>query len=311
MKYKDYYEILGVKRDAGADEIKKAYRKLAQKYHPDVTKDPGGEEKFKEVGEAYETLKDPEKRAAYDQLGSYRPGEDFRPPPGWDSAVRPSRASRSRTSISPTCSPGWAAGAAGRGAGTIRMPGQDYEVAAHISLEDAYRGTEVELNLAVPEFDDQGARPPRIAHVQGAHPQGSDRRSAPAPCREGRQGAERRTRRRPVSQHRAPSASPLPRERARPLSRSAARTVGSRPRRNGRGPDAGRSRSAQGAAEYARRAATAPFEARTAQTGRRRGRSVRDRADRRAHSGERTRARALPAARGSLGVRSARPFYRR
>ena len=82
MKYKDYYAILGVERGAGADEIKKAYRKLAQKYHPDVSKDPKGEEKFKELAEAYQTLKDPEKRAAYDQLGSgFREGQEFRPPP--------------------------------------------------------------------------------------------------------------------------------------------------------------------------------------------------------------------------------------
>jgi curved DNA-binding protein len=70
MKYKDYYAILGVERGASADDIKKAYRKLAQKHHPDVSKEKGAEEKFKEIAEAYQTLKDPEKRAAYDQLGS-------------------------------------------------------------------------------------------------------------------------------------------------------------------------------------------------------------------------------------------------
>src|SRR5258706_3341283 len=85
MKYKDYYAVLGVERGADADAIKKAYRKLAQKYHPDVSKDPQGEEKFKEIAEAYATLKDPEKRAAYDQLGKHAPGEDFRPPPDWGS----------------------------------------------------------------------------------------------------------------------------------------------------------------------------------------------------------------------------------
>src|SRR5947207_5903351 len=84
MQYKDYYKILGVNREAADDDIKRAYRKLARKYHPDVSKETNAEEKFKNVQEAYEALKDPEKRAAYDQLGSgWRPGQEFRPPPGW------------------------------------------------------------------------------------------------------------------------------------------------------------------------------------------------------------------------------------
>ena len=84
MEYKDYYQILGVSRDVSKDEIKKAYRKLARKYHPDVSKEANAEAKFKEVGEAYEVLKDPEKRAQYDQFGSnYQNGQSFTPPPGW------------------------------------------------------------------------------------------------------------------------------------------------------------------------------------------------------------------------------------
>ncbi|HVC02024.1 MAG TPA: DnaJ C-terminal domain-containing protein [Steroidobacteraceae bacterium] len=84
MQYKDYYQILGLKRDAGAPEVKRAYRKLASKYHPDVSREKNAEEKFKEAQEAYEVLKDPQKRVAYDQLGrNYRAGQQFRPPPDW------------------------------------------------------------------------------------------------------------------------------------------------------------------------------------------------------------------------------------
>jgi curved DNA-binding protein len=85
MQFKDYYDTLGVKRGASADEVKRAYRKLARKYHPDVSKERNAESKFKDVQEAYEVLKDPEKRATYDRLGrDYRPGQQFRPPPGWE-----------------------------------------------------------------------------------------------------------------------------------------------------------------------------------------------------------------------------------
>jgi curved DNA-binding protein len=84
MKYRDYYQILGVARDASAEDIKKAYRRLARKYHPDVSKETGAEDRFKEVAEAYEVLRDTQKRTAYDQLGhNWRAGQEFRPPPGW------------------------------------------------------------------------------------------------------------------------------------------------------------------------------------------------------------------------------------
>jgi curved DNA-binding protein len=85
MRYKDYYAVMGVDRDASQDEIKRAYRKLARKYHPDVSSEPDAEARFKELGEAYEVLKDPEKRTAYDRLGAdWKAGQDFRPPPDWN-----------------------------------------------------------------------------------------------------------------------------------------------------------------------------------------------------------------------------------
>lgn len=85
VKFQDYYETLGVSRDASQQEIQQAYRKLARKYHPDLNKDSGSEDKFKKISEAYEVLRDPEKRKKYDQLGeNWKMGEDFTPPPGWD-----------------------------------------------------------------------------------------------------------------------------------------------------------------------------------------------------------------------------------
>jgi curved DNA-binding protein len=96
MEYQDYYKILGVDRTADAASIKKAYRKLARKYHPDVSKEPDAEKKFKQINEAYEVLKDEEKRAAYDELGqSWKTGQDFQPPPGWQPFGAGGRASSS------------------------------------------------------------------------------------------------------------------------------------------------------------------------------------------------------------------------
>ena len=168
MKYKDYYGILGVERGAGADDIKKAYRKLAHKYHPDVSKDPQGEEKFKEVAEAYETLKNPEKRAAYDQLGTHRPGEDFQPPPDWGGQFRDSQFSFDDADLADIFAGLAGRGRGGQGGGQFRGAGEDYEVTAPVSLEDAYRGTEVELNLSVPEPDEKGQlrRVPRTFKVR-------------------------------------------------------------------------------------------------------------------------------------------------
>lgn len=157
MKYKDYYSILGVERNADAEGIKKAYRKLARKYHPDVSKEPNAEEKFKEVAEAYETLKNPEKRAAYDQLGSHQPGQDFQPPPDWGKQFGDTQFSFEDIDLADLLA-GLAAGRhrPGQGGDRIRMPGQDYEVTVHISLVEAYRGTEVDLQLSVPEYDENG-----------------------------------------------------------------------------------------------------------------------------------------------------------
>ena len=162
MKYKDYYGILGVKKDANADEIKSAYRKLARKYHPDVSKEKDAEEKFKEMAEAYETLKDPEKRAAYDQLGSYNPGQEFRPPPDWGQQYANQPGGFDDIDLSDLFAAfGGAPGRGGRGGGGARradrpMPGSDFEAAVRITFEQAYEGTEIDFELSALEWDPDG-----------------------------------------------------------------------------------------------------------------------------------------------------------
>jgi curved DNA-binding protein len=158
MKYKDYYKILGVERSAPEDAIKKAYRKLARKYHPDVSKEKDAEEKFKEVQEAYEVLKDAEKRKAYDQMGSYQSGQDFAPPPGWEQQFHSGGfEDLGDVDLFDLLSGMGRGGFRGRGAGrTFRMPGQDFEVTAHLSVEEVARGTEIEIPIAATEVGEDG-----------------------------------------------------------------------------------------------------------------------------------------------------------
>jgi curved DNA-binding protein len=163
MQFKDYYQILGVARDASADDIKHAYRRLARKHHPDLNKEPGAEARFKEIGEAYEVLKDPEKRAAYDDVGKrWQPGAE-QPPPGWDSGYE-FRGGEDAF-----------AGAGGFGdhsdffealfgraraqaQARHRAPprAQDHHAKVMIDLADAYRGAQRGIRLQVPAVDAQG-----------------------------------------------------------------------------------------------------------------------------------------------------------
>ncbi|MEW6353325.1 MAG: DnaJ C-terminal domain-containing protein [Pseudomonadota bacterium] len=168
MEYKDYYKILGVERNADQDAIKKAYRKLARKYHPDVSKEKNAEEKFKEVAEAYEVLGNAEKRAAYDQLGTYQAGQSFRPPPDWERQFGwGGGADYSGVDFGDLFSELFGMGTRPGGArtrGMRGMRGQDYEATVHISLEDAYRGAEVSLDLSVPGAG--GARASKTVKVR-------------------------------------------------------------------------------------------------------------------------------------------------
>ncbi|MBA1148424.1 DnaJ domain-containing protein [Ectothiorhodospiraceae bacterium WFHF3C12] len=156
MEFKDYYAILGVDRDASQEDIKRAYRKLARKYHPDVSKEADAEQRFKEVGEAYEVLKDPEKRKAYDQLGrGYHQGEDFRPPPGWEPGFDFAGGGFTdagdfsdffESIFGGGFRPGGRGGAGARGGG-FRAAGQDVVARVEITLEDAFNGTHRQITF--------------------------------------------------------------------------------------------------------------------------------------------------------------------
>lgn len=158
MEFKDYYKILGVERTATAEDVKTAYRKLARKYHPDVSKEPGAEAHFKEIGEAYQVLQDPEKRAAYDQLEArWQPGQEFTPPPDWGAGFEFTRG---------TVSPEEAAefsdffaslfGQVGRHTQSARASGEDHLAKIFIELEDAFAGATRGITLRAPHLDAHG-----------------------------------------------------------------------------------------------------------------------------------------------------------
>lgn len=165
MQFKDYYQILGVDRTATADEIKKAFRRMARKYHPDLSREPEAEERMKEVNEAYAVLADAEKRVAYDQLGQgYRPGQDFRPPPDWDSGFEfsthgfaPDEAAEFSDFFAGLFGQmgGHHQGRRGRGAAGP-VPGDDHRAKVLLELEDAFTGATRQISLRVPQLDSQG-----------------------------------------------------------------------------------------------------------------------------------------------------------
>jgi curved DNA-binding protein len=163
MQFKDYYAVLGVARDASADEIKKAFRKLARKYHPDVSKEKDAEARMKDVNEAYAVLSDPEKRAAYDQLGQgYQPGQDFRPPPDWDAGFEFS--GRGFTAEEAAGFSDFFEQLFGRMGGRGfaythhggRVQGEDHHAKVLLDLEDAFTGATRQITLRVPQMDAQG-----------------------------------------------------------------------------------------------------------------------------------------------------------
>ena len=178
MKYKDYYKTLGIERTASLADIKSAYRKLAHQYHPDVSKDPKGEEKFKEIAEAYATLKNPEKREEYDKLGQPREGENFTPPPEWQRQYGSGAAAFDDVDLADFFN--IFRGQAGSHAGSqtnpghahqrthghaqphahehasFAQPGDDYSTSVGVTLETVYNGGETDITLELPEMDEHG-----------------------------------------------------------------------------------------------------------------------------------------------------------
>ena len=182
MEFKDYYQQMGLERDATADAIKKAYRRLARKYHPDVSKEPNAEARFKEFGEAYEVLKDPEKRAAYDRLSTnWKAGQEFQPPPDWNAGFE--GAGRGFDDQDPHEHSDFfealfrRAGAPGSGrrrggAAEFHAAGEDRHARILIDLEDAYHGAQRKVSLQVPQVDAQGRVSAREHQIEFMIPKG-------------------------------------------------------------------------------------------------------------------------------------------
>ena len=181
MQFRDYYGVLGVAPEASAEELKRARRKLARKYHPDLSKEPDAGERMKEINEAYDVLSDAQKRAAYDRLrrGGYRAGEDFEPPPGWDEGFEFSGAEFDGASgefsdffetLFGGLGGGPAAGAQRRRRGGGR--GEDHHARIAIDLEDAFNGARRRVTLQVPEWDGAGRVRVREHAVDVAIPKG-------------------------------------------------------------------------------------------------------------------------------------------
>ncbi len=166
MRFKDYYDTLGVARDATQEDIKKAFRKLARKYHPDVSREKDAEARMKDVNEAYAVLSDPEKRAAYDQVGQgYQPGQEFRPPPDWDAgfefsghAFSPHEAAQFSDFFAELfggLGGGRSGGFHARG-GDFRAQGEDHHARILLDIEDAFSGAIRQVSLRVPRVDARG-----------------------------------------------------------------------------------------------------------------------------------------------------------
>ena len=190
MEFKDYYTIMGVPREAKPDDIKQAYRKLSRKYHPDVSKEKNAEARFKELGEAYEVLKDPEKRAAYDQLGAnWKEGQEFRPPPEWNAGAEHAGkgaqwqfntegAGDHSDFFETLFRQGFGSAGAGGGARSagrrpsFSAPGEDRHAKIQIDLEDSYNGVTRTISLRVPEMSDQGHVIPREHQITFTVPKG-------------------------------------------------------------------------------------------------------------------------------------------
>ncbi|HEY5971100.1 MAG TPA: DnaJ C-terminal domain-containing protein [Pseudoxanthomonas sp.] len=177
MKFKDYYDILGVEPSAGEAELKTAYRRMARKYHPDVSKEPGAEDKFKSVNEAYEALRDPQKRAAYDRLRAqgYRSGEEFRPPPDFGRGGMGGNQGFDFEEVFGSDGSGsgfsdFFEGLFGRRAQAQQRPRGDTRAKVSVPLQAVHDGDKVRLSINGKQLDvrvPKGVRPGQVIRLAG------------------------------------------------------------------------------------------------------------------------------------------------